>query len=513
MEKVVQILKKLSPRDQTLIVFITVMVFYSITLMRYPAPWFDEPLYVSRAWSSLHSGQVIDLWAAGAFDRFEGYWTILSWLLNGFLMIGLLIAGSPSLFASRLVVLFFGFWLLVAAYWIGKKFGGYPLAILGVIMVALSRAFLVSSHLVRPDIIGAAFGYAAIAIYLNNSHSRWWASSAAGLLAVMAFEIHANGAFFIPVILTLFLVDHGKHILKQRSFWSFCLGCLVGGCIYLIIHVLLYPETYQAIMVSIYAEAYRPPILMMNPAELWYGLAYYWKFMLTRYVLLFPVLILALLNLLKRRSEADKTFFTLVIVILIGYAWWVRWKFGFYEIYFVPILQILLASYLLDFIKRPRENTLVYRISFVYVWTAYLSISLVNIIPAILNNDYPAYEQVQQRVNQSIQPGDTILGTNIFWFGLSENRYYSIDQISFDRWFDPSSTLEKDFNRIRPDIFIYDDQARLYTTDNSSDYPYAGYIYIPKTELEAFLANHANLVDTFNGIYGLIEIYHIDWEN
>ena len=513
MDKVTQIAKRLKPWEITLIVFSSVMIFYSITLLRYPGPWFDEPLYISRAWSSLHPGREVDLWAAGSFDRFEGYWTILSWLANVFLMVGLAIAGSPSLVATRLVVLFWGFWLLVAVYWIGKKFGGHTLAIVGVIMVALSRAFLVSSHMVRPDIIGAAFGYAAIALYFNNLRSRWWVSSFAGLLAVLAFEIHANGAFFIPAILTLFLIDHGRHLLKQRTFWFFCLGGLVGGCIYLVIHVLLYPETYRAIMVSVYAKAYLPPILMMNPAELWQGMAYYWQFMLTRYVLLFPVVILALLKLLRRRSETDKTFFTLVVVVLTSYAWWVRWKFVYYEIYFVPPLQILLASYLLDFIRRPRLNTWVYRSAFVFIWTAYLSISLVNIAPAVLNNQYPAYEQVQQRVDQSIQPGDTILASNIYWLGLSEHPYYSIDQISFDRWFDPSSTLEINLNRIRPDIFIYDGQARQYTTDNSSGWPYAGYIYIPKTELETFLAKHATVVDVFNGVYGLTEIYRIHWEN
>jgi 4-amino-4-deoxy-L-arabinose transferase-like glycosyltransferase len=244
------------------------MVFFALTLLRYPAPWYDEPLYISMAWSNLHPGQPTDLWAAGAFDRFEGYWTILSWQVNAFVMAGLAIAGSPSLAAARMVSLFWGFWLLVACYWIGKRFGGYPLAIWGVVLVALTRAFLVSSHMARPDIMGAAYGYLAIALYLNH-RGRSWISASAGLLAVLAFEIHGNGAFFTPVILGLFLIDHGRQLLRQCTFWAFILGCLAGGGIYLATHVLLYPETYRAVMVSVYAEAYRPPILTLNPAELW----------------------------------------------------------------------------------------------------------------------------------------------------------------------------------------------------------------------------------------------------
>lgn len=150
MDYILASVKKLRPREITLIVFGGIIVFYTLTLMRYPQPWFDEPLYISRAWSTLHPEQGNDLWSAGSFDQFEGHWTILSWLVNVILMVGVAIAGSPSLLASRLIVMFWGIWLLAAIYWIGKKFGGYPLAIGGVIMLALSWAFLVSAHMVRP---------------------------------------------------------------------------------------------------------------------------------------------------------------------------------------------------------------------------------------------------------------------------------------------------------------------------------------------------------------------------
>lgn len=511
MDYILASVKKLRPREITLIVFGGIIVFYTLTLMRYPQPWFDEPLYISRAWSTLHPEQGNDLWSAGSFDQFEGHWTILSWLVNVILMVGVAIAGSPSLLASRLIVMFWGIWLLAAIYWIGKKFGGYPLAIGGVIMLALSWAFLVSAHMVRPDIISSAFGYTAVALYLNNQHSRWWVSSLTGLVAILAFEVHANGAFFMPVLLCMFIVDHGKNLLRQRTFWYFILGSITGGLGYLATHVLLFPETYRAIMVSVYSEAYRPPILLMDPMELWRGVAYYWKFFLTRYVLLFPILIIALASLLRSKSKVDKTFFTFIVAVLVGYSWWVRWKFNYYEIYFVPPLQIALASYLLDFIRKPRTNSWIYRSSFVLILTAYLSVSLASIAPAILNNEYPAYVQAQQRVNESIRPDDILLASNIYWLGLSEHKYYSIDQLSFFRWFNPDSTLEMNLNQIRPDIFIYDEQARQYSTDDSRGWPYAGYVYIPKTELEVFLAKNASLVDQFSGAYGFTEIYRINW--
>jgi len=496
----------------TTIVFCAIIIFYIATILRYPEPWYDEPLYMSRAWSTLHPGQVSDLWAAGSFDRFEGYWTIFSWIVNGVLMAGMAVAGSPSLLVSRLVILLWGLGLLAAVYWIGKKLGGYPLAIGGVIMVALSRAFLISAHMVRPDILGAAFGYSAIAFYLYH-RSRWWISALAGLMGVLAFEVHGNGAFFIPVLLLLFLIDYGWKLYKERSFWYFCLGGLFGSCIYLILHVLLYPETYRAIMLSVYAKAYQPPILTMNLLELWKGFAYYGQFMLTRYVILLPVVILALWKLVRKGSKIEVTFFTLVMGVLIGYACWVRWKFVLYEIYFVPSLQILLASYLIDFIKLPKVSNLGRRIAFVFIWTAYISISLVNIAPAVLGNGYSVYQQLQQQVNKSIHPGDTILANNIYWLGLSDHRYYSIDQISFDRWFDPTDTLANDLDRLQPDIFILDDQTRLWITDNPNGWEYGGYIYIPQTDLENYLAKNATVVDKFISPHGWIQIYRIHWEN
>lgn len=510
MARLVIAIKRIKPWQITLLTFGMVMAFYMLTILRYPEPFFDEPLYISRAWAVLNPGRVSDLWAAGAFDRFDGYWTVLSWIMNGALIFGLFIAGSPTLLAARMITLFFGFLLLLSIYWIGKKLGGFPVAILAVILVAMSRSFLVSSHMVRPDIIGAAFGYAAIALYLNNSLSKRWISLSSGLLATLAFDVHANGLIFTPTILALFLL-HDLYFYKQKTFWWFCLGVVIGVGFYLASHVLPYPETYKAIMVNVYGKLYFPPILQLNPIVLLQGLIYYWNHMIRRYVLLFPICVISLVILLRRRSPIDTTLIILVVMILLCFGLLVSNKSFAYEIYYETILQILLAYFLYGFICRPRVKTLRYRFFFVYIWTAYLSISLVNIIPAVMNNLYPVYETIQQRVNESIKPGDVIMSSQIYWLGLSDHTYYSWEQIAFDRLIDPNSTLENNFKKIKLDVIIYDGQMLGFTTNDPSRLAYSGLLYIPKTELDTFLAKYAILVDEFDGLYGIKKIYRIQW--
>src|SRR5438128_1773867 len=158
------------------------------SLLRTPPPFIDEVWFANRAWAYLQTGLNFGTMDEGVWDHFDGHWTYFPWLPSLFEALAFRFLGL-SLFALRIPSLAFGLVLLGAVYAIARHFGGRRLALLSLLLVGLSRAFVYSSHLGRPDVIGAAFGFGAIALYLTDrSRSVSPASLLSGLAIGLAFE-------------------------------------------------------------------------------------------------------------------------------------------------------------------------------------------------------------------------------------------------------------------------------------------------------------------------------------
>src|SRR5438067_3298267 len=126
------------------------------SLLRTPPPFLDEVWFANRAWALLRTGLNFGTLDQGVFDHFDGYWTYFPLLPSYFQGLSFQLFGL-SLFSLRLTSLAFGFVLLAALYGIARPCGGGRVAVLAVSLVGLSRAFLYSSHLGRPDVMVAAF--------------------------------------------------------------------------------------------------------------------------------------------------------------------------------------------------------------------------------------------------------------------------------------------------------------------------------------------------------------------
>ena len=148
----------------------------------------------------------------------------------------------------RLASLFFGLVLLTAVYSIARRLYGHRAALIAMALLAISGPFVLSSHLGRHDIMVAAFGFGAVALYFTDGKSSLTLKSVLSGLAVgLALDIHLNALIFGPILLTLFLLDYGKKIFRTGRFWGFALGGSLGVLFFVVMHILPYPQTYFAL--------------------------------------------------------------------------------------------------------------------------------------------------------------------------------------------------------------------------------------------------------------------------
>ena len=197
------------------LVLVAVAIFGVVTLLNFPATFVDEGLNANRAWSLLQTGQAFASIDNGVYQHYDGYWTYFPYLGASIHAVFIWIFGL-SLASLRLASVFFGLVLLVATYTIGKKLYGYRAGLIAMALLATSSPFVLSSHLGRHDIIVAALGFGAVALYLTDTRSSLSLRSVlAGLAIGLSLDIHLNIGIFGPVMLTLFLLDYGKRILAH----------------------------------------------------------------------------------------------------------------------------------------------------------------------------------------------------------------------------------------------------------------------------------------------------------
>ena len=498
-------------------IFITlllgVLIINSLTLMRFPRTFTDEAWLISRAWSYLETGLVFGQLDAGVIERFEGYWTYMPFIPTWIQSLPLRITDTPDLFLVRIVSLFFGMILLLAAFSIGYSINGYLLGILSVILVAFSRPFLTSAHLARTDIMAAAIGFGAIAFILWDKFSRWWIGLISGLLIGLAVEIHPNSVIYIPAIVFIYFFYQRRSSIKSRHFWSFFVGLFFGALVYLTLHVFPYPETYINLSKILFESTHIPPIMTGDIQVILFSLLQTSYLIIILYFLSSPLILVAGFLIFRKGEKNFQMLVYLSIVFFVGSILLIRNKIFYYGILFSPIIDILLATLVMVLINWLRSNNRLWRI----VAAVYLGL----IISTLIINQYsvipdrqPDFQKTNQLINESVEPTDVILGHQIYWFGLENHEYYSWEELIYYQRYAPGSDLQDAFREFKPDIFIIDGHLRGYISDVDGASAYSKYLRLPAAELAQFLDENARLIDKFDGgIYGTIEIYKIEWKS
>ena len=482
------------------------------SLMRFPAPFVDEAWLTSRAWAFIQTGRQLGPLDMGLVERFEGAWVVNQWLITFIQSLSLRLFGAPSLLAMRIVSLLFGLILLAAIYAIAYCLKGPRFGWLSMLLVSSSWPFLYSAHLARYDILTAAFGFGAIAIYLYN-RSSFWLGMLSGACVGLAFETHAYGAIYAPVILILHFGEVRWRMFRSRRFWGLVVGGGLGLLYFAALHILPYPQTYFAVNQLAFSGTRTPPLLRLDPRVILQALADEGSMIAVNYHLLVAFVVGGVVILLRRRSKSDQSLLILAVSLVLMHALAVRSKLPNYAILVTPALALLAAAFLDDFLDRAWRGRWTDYASHVLVWGVMLGAVL--ICWSVVSTDaWQAYQATQRRVNQSIQPNDVIMSSQVYWLGLQEHKYYSWELLYIYQRYAPGSTLEDSFEEFRPDVFIWDGHINNSVADLSpQDEAYREHWLLPRNELQDFLKRRARLVDEFDGgFYGNIRVYRLNWK-
>lgn len=490
-----------------------VTTFHLATLKGFPAPFVDEIWYVARAWGYIQSGVPFGPLDRGTIEHFQGYWTYYLRLPTMLHALALRVIGQPDLIPLRITSLLFGALLLVAVFSLGKTVGGKQLGQLSMLLTALSAPFLTSAHMARTDIMAAALSFSALAIYFSHpKHSQW--NFLAGIIAGLAIEFHPNSVIFIPLIPALMFIEQRLQTLKHKPFWSFIGGAVAGTSIYFWLHVFPYPQTYFAINRTIF-PTHTPPLLTLNLRTILRAFVDTFLMLLYAYQPLFPLIAWVTCNaILHLTPTPQRKFAWSTLLLALGFTLTVRNKFLYYAVLITPALDILLGDFLLRFAKRKFTPSLKGYLQQTFVWGTLIGAFALNL--SVLKFDFwNDYQYALQNLREVVQPEETIMGAQVYWLAFPNNPYYSWEELAYYQQYKPGATWLEALYTYKPEIFILDYFLDVYLTssDEPSDF-YESFHSLPRGEVEAFLANHADEIASFDaGYYGNIRVYKIHWNS
>lgn len=491
-----------------------VLVISFLTLTSYPKIFIDEPWDSDVAWNLLKTGVNFDRMHAGVLDRWDAYW--VRWTLLASLpysaSFGLLGLG---LFQGRVVSWLFGLVLLGFTFGVGKRLYSPLTGALAALLVALSLSFLQASHYIRPEVMLAAANMTALYCYLAGAQDgRRWTFAVAGLIGVLAVDIHINGAFFLLALGVLHLVRVGREFFRSSSTWLLAAGAAVGAIYYLIVRVLPNPQTFFHCLTGCQGNILAPPIAQLNPLVWLRSLVGE----LGRYNFLENGLDLALIGaavifLLLRFGRSDRLLFAYLAATFVLFVLLVAHKGALYAVLFYPLLLLCIAEAFVDALRRCRELPAVK-----LFLTLLLALALVNggvqyTRPLIASRGYDYYA-VTRQIGEVVPSGARVLGMPQWWLGLADREYRSSLTLTYLHFLDGLS-LTEGMERLRPDYLILDGAglAALLVDEGyfAAGEGFAGY-RLPRAEFWAFIQARGELLLKFEDPFeGPFEVYAIRW--
>ncbi len=484
-----------------------VLALHVWSLTRFPGPFVDEAWFGNRAWSLVQHGNPLGTLDHGVVDRFDGsshFFQTLPMLVQA---AALRLAGSPSLLALRAVSLIMGAVLALAIWLIARTWYDASTAASSVVLLGLSGPFTYSSHLARYDIIAAAFGYSAIALYVRPGRHRPLTAILAGLLGGIAFECHPFALAIVVALPVLAFEEFGWRVLSASVPRALIAGLVAGFLIYPTLHVLPNPQSYFELTRLIYGPTHTPSV-----GQLGTGLAEWLSLAVASFGFLTPVLIWALLTLSEGGDRRDRRLLLVSATISVAFAILVRNKQPYYSVLFTPPLVLCLAVAAGNMIRDRNRSPRFLRRSSLAAAAVLLTLSFGASFSAMRQDGRPAYNDALKRLAEVVEPGDSMMGSQTYWFGFAEHPYYSWEQLVYLRRLRPGLSIGDALTTMRPDLFIRDDHMEWFILDRPGDTAYTQLLWIPKVEIESWLAAHASIIADFvNPLYGRIRVYRIRW--
>ena len=143
-----------------------------------------------------------------------------------------------GLYQGRLVSLIWGGLLLVMTFLAGRRLYGPAAGYIAVLFLAVSQPWLVSSHIIRPDIVVATLVMAGLYCALRGLQDggRPW-HLVAGLCLGLSFDVHPNSLAFMPMVGLCYVARYGWRAVLLRDAWMYVAGIAIGALYYVAVRV------------------------------------------------------------------------------------------------------------------------------------------------------------------------------------------------------------------------------------------------------------------------------------
>lgn len=389
-----------------------------------------------------------------------------------------------GLFQGRVVSLIWGGLLLWTTFLAGRRLYGPAGAAIAVLLLAVSEPFLVSSHIVRPDIVVAALVMAALYCALRglqDGGALW--HLAAGLLLGLSFDVHPNTVAFMPMVGLCYLLRFGRRVLVSRGSWLFAGGIALGALYYVGVRILPDPRQYAEAFGYWVGVDKRPPLLAGGPlvaiqAELgrW---SQYFAQRLTELALLAIGVVAAGWRMVRDRDghplrRTDPLLGGLLVAVVV-FVVLVSSKTEFYMILFFPMLVLLVAAAIAQVGANLGGSRLLASALLVVLTVSAMGFEdnfrdVVEVAADAGERDYAALTaQLQAR----IPPGSRVVAPPTYWIGLAHPPYY-LEYVDFYIWErirrERNVSWPEFLRDVDPDYVILDSKARSDVTNRARNF-------------------------------------------
>jgi 4-amino-4-deoxy-L-arabinose transferase-like glycosyltransferase len=425
-----------------------------------------------------------------------------------------------SVFSARFTSLVWAAGLLLATYALGRYYWGRAAGLAAIALLAVSDAFLVSSHTLRPDVEVITLVLAAVLlaeIGVKRDQPRWLLP--AGYLLGLGFDVHPNTLGLMPMMGAVLLVRQGWGFWRRPHLRFLIGGLILAALQYLLFRFVPDPGGFMAGLRYWVGVDKAPPAGRAGGGGLGTlisnELARYWDYFGEEPLELALVLagLLAGLWWAIRGDRGSRVILLGLLAAFVFFTVAVSTKSKYYMLLTYPFYMLFVGRLIKEcsfgligaFVQSAAGRSFI-AASAIFValisLAAYYPLKVEdraweNYIRARRYRAGQEYTQLTARLDELAGPGARIVAPPVYWIGLKEHPYtdiYVFERLSRQMNMTPAQFLEE----TRPDIVITD--AKIATDRRVERLLYNELDSRSKFEL---VVRHKN--------YGDVAIYRLKW--
>jgi 4-amino-4-deoxy-L-arabinose transferase-like glycosyltransferase len=473
----------------TILTIVGLTVWHLSTVILFPSPHVDEGWFANRAMGYLTTGVPFGTMDMGVFDRYPQPWLIFPLVPTFLQALVIRVVGDVDLMALRVLSLVAGAALLYVVYRIASHVAGRWAGIPSVVFVGVSLPFAVASHYARHDMLAAAAGWGAIAIFFVSR--KRWTDVAAGFLVMVGVEMHPNAAIFGLTLAVIALLDRSDRL---KRFLAIGAGGLIGLIGFLALHVLPNPDSYSAVNRIAFVDTHVPPVLSGSVDVIIDSFTLKARLLASGFPvvagaswLLAIVLIAVWVALLLSPKREDRRLAQMAALLGISFALLVRNTIYYYTILVAPVAPLLLGVGLVR-LSGLRSGMNWKRITVVIAALGFVALGFP--VFRIVTTSPNIFDRVSTEIASTLEPDDIVMGSQSYWIAAPEIDWRSWETLVYYRRVEPDASLLQAFRELGPDVLVVDSHIRRFVMDEDwSMGPYFQALGLPGDQFDDLVAS------------------------